>query len=202
MTQRILGESGKGKLFIVSAPAGTGKSTLVHKLLEEFPGAVEQSRSCTTREIRQGEHAGKDYDYLSVEEFEKKIEAGEFLEHAKVFSHYYGTRTEEVDTLLAHGKHVVLVIDTQGARAVRAKRDAVLIFINPPSVEELEQRLFKRKTESTEVIHERLAWAKEEMAQAVHYDYEVVNDDLDTAYQILRSIFIAEEHKKVLKKST
>ncbi len=181
---------------MISAPAGTGKSTLVEMLLKEFPEAVAESCSSTTRHPRPGEIAKHHYEFISVPEFENKIEAGEFLEYASVFGNYYGTRREEVDRLLKLGKHVILVIDTQGALQIIEKISAVFIFIKPPSFDELRKRLFKRSTESEEKIQERLLWAEQEIEVASRYDYQIVNDNLEVTYQILRSIFIAEEHKR------
>lgn len=199
MSKKLLGNSDLGKLFVVSAPSGTGKSTLVEMLLKEFPEEIVKSCSCTTRHPRPAEIALRHYEYISIPEFEKKVEAGEFLEHAKVFGHYYGTPKKAVEELLKQGKHVVLVIDTQGAIQIFGKIPAVFIFISPPSFEELKGRLYKRRTESEEKIQERLLWAKQEVALAPRYDYRITNDDLDVAYQILRSIFIAEDHRQVKK---
>ncbi|MCH9627152.1 MAG: Guanylate kinase [Chlamydiales bacterium] len=192
----MLGNTDRGLLFVISAPAGTGKSTLMEMILDEFPDQVTESCSCTTRQPRPGEVAERHYEFISTEAFEKKVNAGEFLEHANVFGHHYGTRKEEVERLLKEGKHVVLVIDTQGALQIVKQLSAILIFILPPSLGELRNRLFKRRTESEEKIQERLLWAEHELALATHYDYQIVNDDLQITYQILRSIFIAEEHKR------
>lgn len=194
MPTPILGNVKRGKLFIVSAPAGTGKTTLVHLLMGEFP-CVVASISFTTREARGKEIHGIDYYFLKEEEFVSRIAAGEFLEYVKLYGHYYGTSRVWVDQQLEQGKHVVLVIDTQGARLLRGKVDVVTIFLSPPSIEELEKRLKERKTESDDVIEQRLAWAKEEMLAQKEYDYLIINDDLMTAYQVLRSIFVAEEHR-------
>jgi guanylate kinase len=198
MSKKILGNTGKKLLFVISAPAGTGKSTLVDMILEEFPNDVAESCSCTTRPPRHNEVSSQHYEFLSVEEFEEKIAAHEFLEYAKVFGNYYGTRKEEVARLHAAGKHVVLVIDTQGAMKIKHQIPAVFIFISPPSFEELRRRLFKRRTEDEDKIQERLLWAKQEIAVAPNYDYHIINDNLDITYQVLRSIFIAEEHKSVV----
>lgn len=194
-----MGNKKQGLLFVISAPAGTGKSTLVEMVLEEFGGAVAESCSCTTRPPRLGEIAKTHYDFVSKEEFQEKIAAGEFLEYAEVFGYHYGTRTDVVLDLQKKGKHVVLVIDTQGAMQIKKHRSLTLpmvfIFISPPSMEELKRRLFKRRTESEEKIAERLSWAQKEMSLANEYDYHIVNDNLEVTYAILRSIFIAEEHK-------
>lgn len=195
MSNKVLGNNKKGLLFVVSAPAGTGKSTLVEMIMNEFPEDVAESCSCTTRPPRIGEISKKHYEFLSEEEFQEKVEAGEFLEHAKVFGYNYGTRKEMVRDLQSLGKHVVLVIDTQGMMQIKGKVPAVFIFISPPTMEELRRRLFKRRTESEEKIEERLEWAKKEMEIAKNYDYHIVNDNLSVTYQVLRSIFIAEEHK-------
>ena len=184
---------------MISAPAGTGKSTLVEMILDEFGADVAESCSCTTRPPRLGEIAKTHYEFVSMEEFQQKVANGEFLEHAEVFGHSYGTRTDVVLELQRKGKHVVLVIDTQGAMQIkkqnRGKLPTVFIFISPPSMEELRRRLFKRRTESEEKMEERLAWAQKEMALANEYDYHIVNDNLEVTYAVLRSIFIAEEHK-------
>lgn len=196
MSAKVLGNTNRGLLFVVSAPAGTGKSTLVDMLVKEFPDFVAESRSSTTRMPRPGEVDEQHYDFISIEKFEEKIAVGEFLEYAKVFGNYYGTRKEEVDRLLTQGKHVILVIDTQGALKIRQQVGAIFIFISPPTFEELRRRLFKRRTEDEEKIQERLLWAKQEIAMVSHYDYHIINDSLDVTYQVLRSIFIAEEHKR------
>jgi guanylate kinase len=184
----------KGLIFVVSAPAGTGKTTLVRKLLDEFPNVIE-SISYTTRPIRPGEVSGRDYHFVSVGEFKKRVEEGEFLEHAKVFDHYYGTSRKTVAFEQEAGKHVILVIDTQGAMDLKNHLDAIFIFISPPSLEELKKRLHKRRSESEEAIEFRLSWAEKEISLAPKYDYHIVNDELETAYDALRSILIAEEHK-------
>jgi guanylate kinase len=191
---KVLGNLPQGLIFVVSAPAGTGKTTLVGKLTQEFP-CVVRSISCTTRQPRPGEENGKDYFFLSEQAFADKLKKGDFLEHAKVFGHDYGTAKEFVKTQQAHGKHVVLIIDTQGALQLKGKIPATFIFISPPSFAELKGRLDKRKTEHPELIEERLAWARHELEMLHHYDYHIVNDHLETAYIALKSIFIAEEHK-------
>ncbi len=186
----------KGQLIIVSAPAGTGKTTLVHMLKNEFPDKVTQSISCTTRKPRQGEIDGKDYVFLKEEAFEERVKRGEFLEHAIVFGDHYGTLKEMVKNQQEAGKDVILVIDTQGALALKKKVKALYIFIAPPSMEVLEERLKNRKTESPDTLKKRLKWAQYEMDQAKHYDYTIVNDDLSVAYEALKSIVIAEKHRE------
>jgi len=195
LSNQLLGNQPQGLIFIISAPAGTGKTTLVQLLTREFHSVV-RSVSCTTRAPRPGEHDGKDYFFLTKEAFEAKIKHGDFLEHAEVFGEYYGTSGEFVKAQQAKGKHVVLVIDTQGALQLKKKlKEAIFIFISPPSLKELEKRLHNRKTETPQLIEERLAWAARELELVHHYDYSVINDHLETAYTVLKSIFIAEEHK-------
>ncbi len=194
MKQHVIGNLPKGLLFVVSAPAGTGKTTLVRRLTKEFPSVIE-SISFTTRSTRTGEIDGKDYHFISKEEFDKRIKKDDFLEYAEVFGHYYGTSRSFVEEKLSSGKHVILVIDTQGALHIQKKLEAVLIFLHPPSPEEQRTRLHKRSTETPESIEKRLAWAKHELKAGEKYDYQIINDDLDVAYEILKSILIAEEHK-------
>lgn len=184
----------KGLVFVISAPAGTGKTTLVRMLIEEFSRVVE-SISFTTRSLRPNEVPGRDYNFISLEEFKQKIKEEEFLEYAEVFHHYYGTSRKYVEAQQEKGKHVILVIDTQGALQLMGKIDAVFIFISPPSLEELRARLSRRKSETEEAIAHRLSWAEEEMALAPQYNYHIVNDNLKAAYEALRSILIAEEHR-------
>ncbi len=195
MEQQLLGNLSYGLLFIVSAPAGTGKTTLVRLLTQNFSSVVE-SVSCTTRPPRAGEEEGKDYFFLRREEFEDKRRTGAFLECAEVFGHLYGTSKEFVEEHRKKGKHVILVIDTQGAALLHSQKiDATYIFIAPPDLNTLKQRLWGRQTESEEEREERLSWACKEMQCAATYDYLIVNSELKVAYEILKSILIAEEHK-------
>jgi guanylate kinase len=190
----LLGGKERGLFFVISAPAGTGKTTLVRMLQEEFSCVVE-SISYTTRHPRPNETNGRDYHFITVEEFEQKIQEGEFLEYAKVFDNYYGTSRKFVESQEKKGKHVLLIIDTQGAMQLRGKIDGVFIFLSPPNLDELHARLLRRKTESDEAIAYRLSWAEREMEYAPNYDYHIVNENLKVAYDVLRSILIAEEHK-------
>lgn len=194
MTLKVLGNLNRGLLFVLSAPAGTGKTTLMHMLADEFD-CVVQSISCTTRAPRQGEIHGKNYHFLSKEEFEAKIAAQEFIEYVQLYGYYYGTSKHWVEDQLQKGRHVVLVIDTQGAMLLKERCQAVYIFIAPPSLEVLSQRLTLRNTETAEHIATRLSIAHDEIAASYAYDYRIVNDDLAVAYQVLRSIIIAEEHR-------
>jgi len=190
----LIGEGRDGRAFIVSAPAGTGKTTLVEKLLKEFPSIVA-SISYTTRKPREGEIDGVHYYFISELEFEAKIAAGDFLEYVKLYGTYYGTSRRWIEKQQAEGKHVVLVIDTQGAKTLKGKIDAVSIFILPPSIDVLRSRLIKRETETSDMIDRRIAWAKFELDAARGYDYQILNEDIEIAYEILRSIFIAESHR-------
>ncbi len=190
---KILGNLNHGLAFIISAPAGTGKTTLVGMLKKEFPCIVE-SISYTTRKPRTNEVNGRDYFFISEEEFKEKIKKKDFLEYAEVFGHHYGTSKEFVSELQEKGNHVVLVIDVQGAKKLR-KYGFTSIFISPPTIQELQYRLHSRKSETEAMIQKRLSWAQKEIDEAKKFDYHIINDDLEVAYQVLKSIFIAEEHK-------
>ena len=169
------------KLFVISGPSGVGKGTLVARARARIPG-LGLTVSATTRPMRPGEVDGREYYFLSDEEFSRRVDAGEFVEWAQVFDHRYGTLASEVDRNLGEGRSVILEIDVQGALQVRERYpDAVLIFIMPPSREELRARLTGRGTESEESLELRLATAEREIALADRYDEVLVNDDLDTA---------------------
>lgn len=184
-----------GLVFVVSAPAGTGKTTLIDMLCNEFPDAVERSISCTTRKAREGELNGDHYHFISDSEFRQKVQEEAFLEWAEVFDAKYGTLKSEVEQICKKGKHAFLVIDTQGAAQLMTSLDAIYLFIKPPSMEVLKQRLEGRQSESPEAMLGRLSQAEKEMKKSSVYDYQICNDDLQLAYQVLRSIIIAEEHK-------
>lgn len=192
--QKVLGNCKKGLTFVISAPAGTGKTTLVEMLKREF-SCVKTTISYTTRQKRPQEVHGVDYYFVSADEFEKKSKNGDFIEEVTLFSHRYGTAHEEIERLQKEGFHVVLVIDTQGVTLLKKKCELVSIFIAPPSLSELSKRLIERKTEDSVELKKRLDIAKQEIESASTYDYLVVNDNLYVSYQVLRSIFIAEEHK-------
>jgi len=179
----------KGKLFVISGPSGAGKSTIVGKLLELAPDLV-LSISYTSRSPRKGEIHGKNYFFISREEFLKKIKENFFLEWAEVHGNLYGTPAEFVLENLEQGHHVILEIDVQGALKIKEKfPEAVLIFIEPPDFKELEERLKKRSTESEEALRIRLENARHEIELAKYYNYRVVNNDIkETATQILRII--------------
>jgi guanylate kinase len=186
-------ERQKGLLIVISAPSGTGKTTLCHMLLEEFPN-MEFSISYTTRKPRPGELNGRDYFFVDRKTFERMIEEGDFLEWAEVYGNLYGTSKSQVLKALKEGKDILLDIDTQGALQVKKNfPEAVLIFILPPSLKELERRLKKRGTDDEETIKKRLQIAREEIRKALEYDYIVVNDILEVAFERLRSIITAEK---------
>lgn len=191
----ILGNLKEGLLFILSAPAGTGKTTLMKMLTDEFDN-VMASISYTTRVPRGDEQQGKDYHFVTQKEFLEKIRASDFLEYVKLYDTYYGTSRQWVAEQRKKGKHVFLVIDTQGALQLKGKVDAVFIFVRPPSMEDLKTRLMNRQTDSAEMVEKRLEWARHELEFAGQYDYQIVNDDLNDAYQVLRSIVVAECHRK------
>jgi len=194
MKQKLIGNLKKGLFFVISAPSGSGKTTLTRKLTNEFDNVIE-SVSYTTRKPRKNEKEGVDYFFVTKEEFHKKIKNDEFLEYAKVFDAYYGTSKKFVKDTLMKKKHVVLVIDTQGAMILKNKINAVFIFISPPSLKELKSRMILRKEDSEKEIKKRLLWSNKEMKLIRNYDYNIINVDLKTSYEILKSIFIAEEHK-------
>jgi guanylate kinase len=175
-------------VFIISAPAGSGKSTLVSRLLERDPRLIF-SISCTTRAPRGKEQNGQQYYFLTREEFERRRDAGEFLEWAEVFGHYYGTHKSVLERGRAEGKDVVLDIDVQGARQLKERiPDATSIFILAPSREELERRLRARAEDAEQVIERRLAGAAREIENFERYDYIVINDDVERASEDLRRI--------------
>ncbi len=188
-----MSEKLKGLLIVISAPSGTGKTTLCHMLLKAFPD-MEFSVSYTTRKPRPGEVSGRDYFFVDRETFERMVEEGDFLEWAEVYGNLYGTSKSQVTKALEAGKDILLDIDTQGALQVKKNfPEAVLIFILPPSLIELERRLRRRGTDNEETIEKRLRIARDEIKKALYYDYLVVNDVLEVAFDKLRSIITAEK---------
>ena len=183
---------GRGLLFVVSAPSGTGKTTLVERLVERTPN-LKMSRSYTSRAARQGETDGVDYNFVTRERFEAMVAAGAFLEWADLFGNLYGTSAADTERILESGSDVVLVIDVQGARQVRRRRaETTAIFVMPPSFDVLEQRLRGRSKDSEEAIQRRLHVARQEVAAFAEYDFLVINDELAAAVERLWSIVLAE----------
>ena len=181
----------KGNIFVISAASGTGKTTLVSRLVQQHPN-VRVSVSHTTRPPRAGEVNGQHYHFVSEEEFVRLAGEGAFLEHAQVFGNYYGTSYESVQSMCEQGYDVILEIDGQGAQQVRkALPEALSIFILPPSLAVLEQRLRQRQTDSEEVIARRLSEAVDEIQQALTFDYVVSNRSLQQAEEELWCIFQA-----------
>jgi guanylate kinase len=186
------GVEARGLLFIVSAPSGAGKTTLVERVVDDTPH-LKMSRSYTSRAARQGEVDGVDYNFVARLRFEAMVAAGEFLEWADVFGNLYGTSDADTRRALAAGEDVVLVIDVQGARQVRRRGvEAVTVFVMPPSYGALEQRLRGRSKDSETAIQRRLQVAREEVAAFEEYDFVVVNDELPSAADRLRAIVLAE----------
>ena len=182
----------RGLLFIVSAPSGAGKTTLVERLVEQLPN-LTMSRSYTSRPPRTGEVDGVDYNFVSRDRFEEMVDRGDFLEWASLYGHLYGTCADDTERLLAGGHDVVLVIDVQGARKVRAgELPTTTVFVMPPSFEILEQRLRGRSKDSEAEIQRRLEVARNEVSAFSEYDFVVINDELSAAVDRLRSIVIAE----------
>ncbi|MBU3827397.1 MAG: guanylate kinase [Candidatus Anaerobiospirillum merdipullorum] len=184
-----------GTLFIISAPSGAGKSSLIDALLKRFnlDDSLRLSISHTTRDMRPGDADGVTYHFVSKEEFEALIARGAFFEYAQVFDHYYGTSRENAEKWINEGKDVLLDIDWQGARKIRAQVNNVCsIFILPPSLKELERRLNSRGRDSAEVIADRMHKAQREISHYQEYDYVIVNDDFDTALLQLRAIILSK----------
>jgi guanylate kinase len=182
-----------GKVFVITGPSGVGKGTLIEHLLERVP-ELELSVSATTREPRPGEVDGRDYHFLSPEEFRRRLEAGDFLEHASYSGNYYGTLRSEVERRVQRCHSVVLEIEVQGARQVRDAlgEEALLIFIAPPDEAVLRERLESRGTDSKEAIEQRLRTAEVELAARSEFPLEVVNDDLQKAASELEALVRGE----------
>src|SRR5216684_689338 len=187
----------RGLMLVLSSPSGAGKTTLSRRLLEADP-AVELSVSVTTRKQRPGEVDGRDYLFIDAARFDAMVKQGELLEWAQVFGHRYGTPRAPVEAALARGRDVLFDIDWQGTQQLREKvrGDLVSIFVLPPSMPDLEQRLRRRAQDSDDVIHARMATASDEMSHWAEYDYVVINTDIDHAFAEVRSILAAERLKR------
>ncbi|MDO5422900.1 MAG: guanylate kinase [Eubacteriales bacterium] len=186
----------KGILIVLSGFSGAGKGTLMRRLLELYPEEYALSISATTRQPRKGEVEGREYFFKSREAFEEMIREDAFVEYACYVENYYGTPKAYVEEQLAAGKNVLLEIELQGARKVRAKRpDTLLLFVTPPDAATLKERLIGRQTESMEVIEARLARAAKEAEGMEEYDYLVVNDDLDTCVEEMHRIISSERFR-------
>lgn len=187
--------SRKPLLIVVSAPSGGGKSTILDRILDA-DGEIRYSVSATSRPPRPGEVNGVHYDFLSEDDFRKRVKAGDFLEHAIVHNHLYGTLRQKVESLFDQGFDVIMDLDFQGGLNVkRLMPESVLVFIMPPSLSVLEQRLVARGKDSREVINLRLRNAEHEMDHAVEYDYVVLNDMLDNTVETIRHIVNAERYR-------
>ena len=181
---------GKGRFFTISAPSGTGKTTLVVRLLKEFPN-LKRSISCTTRPPRPGEKEGVDYYFLDRETFEKMLKKDSFFEHEEVHGAFYGTPKAPILQRRAEGLDTILDIDTRGAQNLKkAFPDTCSIFLMPPSLEVLEERLRKRQTEEESSLQRRLQDARSQMDEHDKFDYVIMNDDVDRAYEQLRKIIL------------
>lgn len=187
----------RGLMFVLSSPSGAGKTTIAHKLLEEDL-AIAMSISVTTRPIRPGEVDGLDYRFTDVAGFEAMVEADEFLEWAEVFGHHYGTPKAQIKAGLKEGQDFLFDIDWQGTQQLyqRMETDVVRVFLLPPSIEELEQRLRARATDSEDVIQGRMARARAEISHWDGYDYVVINDDMKSCYEQVQAILRAERLRR------
>jgi guanylate kinase len=182
----------KGNLFIISSPSGGGKGTLIREILNRVPN-VGYSISFTTRQPRLGEIQGQHYYFVSVQEFENLIAAGEFLEYANVHGNFYGTSRGEVEKELLLGRDVILEIDVQGAESIkRLMPESVSVFILPPDFETLRERLIRRGTDAPEVLAVRLKNAPDEIRRFTEFDYVLLNDEKERAFAQLAAIFYAE----------
>lgn len=186
----------KGLLFVLSGPSGVGKNTVLDELFKNFDG-VSYSVSATTREKREGEVEGENYFFITEDKFKEIEENDGFIESALVHGHYYGTPKKFVDQKLEAGEDIILEIDTQGAKQVREKYpEAVYIFLLPPSIEELENRLDQRGSESTKSKNVRLKNARQELKEVHNYDYEVINDSLADAVREIKKIILKEQKRR------
>ena len=189
----MIGSDYRRFVVVISGPSGAGKSSFVKALLSGNGGDLVYSVSATTRPKRAHEVEGKDYFFLTRDEFQRRVDAGDFVEHAQVHGEMYGTLRSQIERVLESGRNVLLDVDVQGGQSVRrAYQDAVLIFVLPPSLEDLEERLRARGTDREDKIQVRLENAQREIALMQEYDYAVVNDDLETATRKVLAIVEAE----------
>jgi guanylate kinase len=179
----------KGNLIVISAPSGCGKTTIAKAILEKYP-AMLFSVSATTRPIRNGEIDRKDYYFLTKQEFEDRIRTGDLVEWEEIYGNYYGTLKSEIHRALDHGYSMIFDVDVKGALSIRRHfpNDSILIFIKPPSMKTLKERLENRKTENPETLKRRLDRVPMELEQGSQFDYQVVNDDLDKAINEVNEI--------------
>jgi guanylate kinase len=191
--------SDRGVLVIVSSPSGAGKTTLTRRLIEEFGPGLEFSVSYTTRPQRPGEVNGRDYWFVTPEQFETMVRDHQFAEHAYVFTKRYGTAQAPIDTALAAGRDVIFDVDWQGGRHLGEMwpRDSLKIFVLPPDLATLERRLRSRATDSPEVIQRRIDKARDELRHYNEYQHLIVNDDLDRAYEALRAIYLTRRYGSI-----
>ena len=187
----------RGLMLVLSSPSGAGKTTISRVLLER-DDALQLSISATTRPPRPNERDGRDYDFVTPEAFEAMVAQGAFLEHAQVFGHRYGTPRAPVEAILSEGRDVLFDIDWQGTQQVAeaAREDLVSVFVLPPSIEELERRLYARAQDSEEVVRGRMAKAADEMSHWQEYDYIIVNRDIDQSVASVQSILRAERLRR------
>ena len=191
------GRTARGLLLVVSSPSGAGKTTLCNRLRDEFPN-LGFSVSYTTRPPRPGETDGVEYNFVEPQTFQEMIARDEFAEYASVHGNLYGTSARRVADAIEDGRDLLFDIDFQGGRQLRNKfpEDVVLVFILPPSLKELERRLRGRGTDSNEVIERRVRVAREELRHYVEYDYLVMNDQIDRAYDVLRAVYLSQVHTR------
>ncbi len=187
----------KGDVFVISAPSGAGKTTIINKFMETHKNDFMLSVSVTTRPARTGEKHGTHYYFFSKEKFLEYIKKGKFIEYAKIINEYYGTLKETVKSSTASGRNLIMDIDVQGAKKIKKQiKKCVTVFMMPPSFEELTDRLTKRKTDSPEAVKKRLALAKKEMKQSGKYDFVIVNRDIDETVGLLEAILKLTKFKK------
>ena len=187
----------RGLMLVLSSPSGAGKTTLSRQLLENDPH-IQLSVSCTTRDRRPGEQGGVDYHFVDAATFRGMIERDEFLEHARVFDHYYGTPSHPVEEALMTGRDMLFDIDWQGTQQLKEKGrdDLVTVFILPPSTRDLERRLISRAQDAPDVVARRMAKAADEMSHWAEYDYTIINKDIGTSVMQLKAILMAERLKR------